>query len=106
MSNIQVLDTQALQVLSELTKIQATIKELKEKEDIAKEQIKKAMLDNGVFKFENDNVRITLSEIRERTSLDTKQLELKEPDLFDELVRDYPKVTKGSTRLTITDKKK
>lgn len=69
-----------------------------------KANLKKAMEDYGIKQFKNDVITITYVDESESTSIDLKALEKKEPDCYDGLLADYPKVTKKSAYVRFTVK--
>lgn len=69
-------------------------KELLEKiEKDVKEELERAMDEYGIKSVKTDKITISRVEESTSTSIDLKQLEKKEPELYSELLVDYPKVT-------------
>lgn len=68
-----------------------------------KSQLEKAMDENNIVSIKNEYITISRVEGSESTSIDLKKLEEKEPDLYKDLLKDYPKVTvkKPSIRFTV-----
>ena len=80
------------ELLNELHELDIQKKALDEKMSKIKETLEKDFLTTEGYK--NDYVTISYSKASESTSIDLKQLEEKEPDLFNDLVKDYAKVQK------------
>lgn len=78
------------QKMAELKKVQ---KELEKTESELKEALEKSMEEYGVKSFKNDYITISYVEETTSTSIDLKKLEAKEPDLYGDLLNDYPKIT-------------
>lgn len=78
------------ELLKELKSINDAKKRLADREKEAKEKLEKELTDEG---YKNDFVTISYSKPSESVSIDTAQLCEHEPELYKELLRDYPKVT-------------
>lgn len=91
-----------LVVFKELGELKQQIKELEKKQDELKKGIQEAMEHYGVTSFKNEY--ITISYVPESTSesIDLKALQTNEPELYEELLADYKKVTtrKGYVRFS------
>lgn len=87
---MQVSEIDAL--LKELQEIDIQKKVIEERAAKIKETLESNYL--TVEGYKNDFVTISYTKASETTSVDLKQLEEKEPDLFKELLEDYKKVTK------------
>mgnify|MGYP006913148543 FL=1 len=79
------------ELLMELKSINDAKKRLADREKEAKEKLEKELTDEG---YKNDFVTISYSKPSESVSIDTAKLCEHEPELYKELLRDYPKVTK------------
>lgn len=68
-----------------------------------KSQLEKAMDENNIVSIKNEYITISRVEGSESTTIDLKKLEEKEPDLYEDLLKDYSKVTvkKPSIRFTV-----
>jgi len=73
-------------------------KELMEKqEQELKDYLVKAMDEAGIKSIKNDYITISyVAEGKSSVSIDTKKLKEQEPELYDELLRDYPKTNAGA----------
>lgn len=80
------------ELLNELHELDIQKKSLDERMSKIKETLEKDFLTSEGYK--NDYVTVSYTKASETTTIDLKQLEEKEPDLFKELVEDYAKVTK------------
>lgn len=79
-----------LEVFKEVSNITAQRKELQKKEKEIKKDLEKAMLEHDIQSIDNEFIRISYVEASEKTSIDMKTLESKEPDLYEDLLEDYP----------------
>ena len=78
------------ELLKELKSINDAKKRLADREKEAKEKLEKELTNEG---YKNDFVTISYSKPSESVSIDTAKLCEHEPELYKELLRDYPKVT-------------
>lgn len=91
-----------ISVFKQLGALKQQIKELERQQDELKKGIQDAMEHYGVQSFKNEY--ITISYVPESTSesIDLKALQANEPELYEELLTDYKKVTtrKGYVRFS------
>lgn len=89
-----------MQNLSELKKEQDRLAEL---EKTARADLQAVMDEFGITQFKNDYVTISLVKGSTTISIDLKALEKKEPELYADLLKDYPKETvkKDSIRILV-----
>lgn len=89
-----------MQNLSELKKEQDRLAEL---EKTARADLQAVMDEFGITQFKNDYVTISLVKGSTTISIDLKALEKKEPELYADLLKDYPKETvkKDSVRILV-----
>lgn len=82
-------------LLKALKDINDEKKALEEREKTIKASIESNLNEEG---YKTDYVTVSYSSPSTTTSVDLKALEEKEPDLYNDLLKDYPKVTtrKGS----------
>ena len=91
---------QLIQPAIELIKIkEKQMKRLKEEYDQLKADLLEAMKQNGVLKFENDEISINYIEAREDERFDSKLLKETSPDLYDQFVKFTP--VKASVRIKV-----
>ena len=67
-----------------------------------KEQIEAHLPDEG---FKNDYVTISRKKASSKVSIDYKAFEKKEPELYNDLLKDYKKVTETKASVSYTFKK-
>lgn len=84
------------ELLLELKELKSQQDLLKEKETEIKGKLESDYLNEEGYK--TDYVTVSYSQPSSSTSIDLKTLQEKEPDLYNDLLKDYPKVTtkKGS----------
>lgn len=87
---IEKFEQQNLEVFKEVSSIAAQRKELARQEKEIKDSLEKAMAENGIKSIDNEYIRITHVAESESVSIDMKEMEKKEPDLYEELLEDYP----------------
>lgn len=90
----------AFKALSDLKK---TLKELEEKEKEIKASIQDAMEHYNVTDFQNQYISLKYIYPTETVTIDLTQLQNNEPELYEELLHDYPKkvTKKGYVRFTV-----
>ena len=79
-------------LLEELHNLDIQKNSIEERVSKIKETLEKDYLTTEGYK--NDIVTVSYTSASETTTIDLKQLEEKEPELFKDLVKDYKKVTK------------
>lgn len=89
----------AAQTVDYIVKVETQIKALKEQYDAFKADLLNAMEQNGIVKFEGDNIRINYIGETTRETFDSKQFKEDFPDLYDEYVK-FSKV-KPSVRIKV-----
>ena len=85
--NGYILDKKSVEEIKEVEKL---AKALKEKQDAIKAELLKAMEDNNIIKFENEDLLINYIAPNERETFDSKQLKADNPDLYDLYVKLSP----------------
>lgn len=85
-----------------------SLKDKKEKIEKEEKDLKKTLEDlfneYELKSFKNDYFTISKVEASESKSIDLKSMEKKEPELYEELLEDYPKVTKRKSYIRISVK--
>lgn len=89
----------AQQAVEYITAVETQMKALKEQYDAFKADLITAMEQNGIVKFENDNVRINYIAEATKETFDSKQFKADMPELYDEYIK-FSKV-KPSVRITV-----
>jgi regulator of replication initiation timing len=82
-----------------IVNIETQMKTLKQQYDDFKSNLLNAMEQNGIVKFEADNLKISYIGETERETFDSKQFKEDMPDLYDEYVK-FSKV-KPSVRIKV-----
>ena len=100
MNEIKVFEQQHMIVFKELANITKQKKLLEKEEKKIKEQLEKAMNEYNIKSIDNQYIRITRIDESTSTTIDLKALEKEEPELYKELLEDYPKVTHKISYLT------
>lgn len=78
--NGYILDKKSVEEIKEVEKL---AKALKEKQDAIKAELLKAMEDNNIIKFDNEDLLINYIGVTQRETFDSKQLKADNPDLYD-----------------------
>lgn len=101
-NNLVEFEEQGIEAMKKIAEVSKEMKRLKVIEAENKKYLEDLMEDYDIKSIDNDFVKITYVEPTEATSVDIKLLEKKEPELHQELLEDYPKVTKrkGYARIT------
>ena len=88
--------------MNEFKRLAEIIKQKKQLEDMeskVKANLKKAIENSNVKTIDNEFVRITWVDESTQTTIDLSELAKREPELYAELLSDYPKVTRKSAYL-------
>lgn len=97
MSNeIQAFESKHMLLMANVAQHIQQEKLLKEQTTKLKEDLGKAMDEFGIKSIDNDLLKITRTAASTSKSLDTTRLKNEEPELFAELMTDYPKITNRS----------
>lgn len=105
MSNeVTVFENKYMSVMANIAALDKQVKTLQDQQKTLKADLEKAMNEYNIKSIDNEYVKITRVEATESKSIDLKALEKKEPELYDELLEDYPKVTKRKAYVRITVK--
>ena len=95
---VQVFETKYLMACEKLSAVVKQKKQLEEQEKEFKKQLGVAMDECGIKSLDNPFIKIIrVAGSSDSVSIDLKAMEQKEPDLYKELLQDYPKVTKGKS---------
>lgn len=93
-TNLVAFEETHIAALKELKRLNDRAKKLEEQIKDAKTGIMEAMETYGVTQFKNDFLTISYVPESQTETIDLKQLQNEEPELYEELLRDYRKVTK------------
>lgn len=69
-----------------------------------KADLEKSMMEYGIKSFKNDYVTLSYVEASTSETIDLKAMQAKEPELYEELLGDYRKVTNKKAYVRITVK--
>lgn len=100
---VQVFENQYLTVFQNLADVTKQKKALEDQEKKVKSQLEKLMDEYGIKSLDNQFIKIIRVAGSSSTTIDLKKLEEQEPDLFEDLLSDYPKTTtrKASVRFDV-----
>ena len=91
-------------VMENIALLEKQVKDLQDKQKALKAELEKAMDEYNIQSIDNEFVKITRVEASESKTIDLNKLQEKEPDLYNELLEDYPKITKRKAYVKITVK--
>ena len=102
-NNLILFENKALTYMKNLSELKKEQDRLAEIEKTARAELQKVMDEFGIVSFKNDYVTISLVKGSTSVSIDLKSLEKQEPELYADLLRDYPKETvkKDSIRILV-----
>ncbi len=100
---LQVFENQYLAVFQNLANVTKQKKELENQEKEVKAELERLMDEYQIKSLDNQFLKITRVAGSTTVSIDLKELEKKEPELYKELLADYPKTTtrKPSVRFDV-----
>ena len=100
---LQVFDQQYLVVFQNLAEVTKQKKVLEDQEKKVKSQLETLMDEYGIKSLDNQFIKITRVAGSTSTTIDLKKLETEEPELYNDLLVDYPKTTvkKASVRFNV-----
>ena len=102
-NNLVLFENKALTYMKNLSDLKKEQDRLAEIEKSVRADLQAVMDEFGITQFKNDYVTISLVKGSTSVSIDLKALEKKEPELYAELLADYPKETvkKDSVRILV-----
>lgn len=92
-NEVALFEQQYLAVFQQLQQIKVAKTTLEKQEKEAKEKLEKAMSEYGIKSIKNDYITISYVEGSTTEAIDLAALKEKEPELYEELLNDYKKVT-------------
>ncbi|MCU4843758.1 hypothetical protein OB992_07230 [Bacillus cereus] len=104
MNEVQAFENKYLAVMTAIAIHTKQEKNLKEQSEKLKAELEKAMDEHGITSIDNDLIKITRVGATTSTSLDITKLKAEEPDLYGELLGDYPKVSNRKAHVKFTVK--
>lgn len=102
-NELQVFEEKSLVLAKGLKDLKVKKERLEKEEKELKATLEKLFEEYGLKSFKNDYFSITRVAESESKSIDLKDMEKKEPELYAELLEDYPKITKkkGYIRISV-----
>lgn len=104
MNEVQAFENKHLAIMTAIAIHTQQEKALAEKSKELKAELEKAMDEYGIKSIDNDLIKITRVEASTSTSLDVTKLKAEEPELYGELLGDYPKTTNRKAHVKFTVK--
>ncbi|MYU49141.1 hypothetical protein FYL20_08800 [Lactobacillus salivarius] len=103
MNELTEFEQSNIALFKDLKLLDNSIKELQNKQKRYKDELVKQMEQYNVKSIDNDFVKVTYVGPTQSTSVDLKAFKEKEPEEYDMLLNDYPKVTnrKGYVRIKV-----
>jgi len=103
-NQVQVFENKYLAQMQQLQQLVNHKKEIEKTEKQIKKELEQAMNEYNIKSIDNEYLKITRVEASESVSIDLTAMKKKEPDLYDDLLKDYPKVTKRKAYVRFTVK--
>ena len=102
-NELVLFENKALAVMKNLSDLKKEQDRLAEIEKNFRTELQTVMDEYGIVSFKNDYVTISLVKGSTTVSIDLKTLEKEEPQLYADLLKDYPKETvkKDSVRILV-----
>jgi DNA gyrase/topoisomerase IV subunit A len=93
---IQAFNEQYLEGMKKIAHLEHVKKSFEEQEKTIKEQLEQVCKKYGIKSIDNEYMKITyVAAGTDKQTIDIDQLAKEEPDLYSDLLKDYPKTTKG-----------
>lgn len=103
-NQVKVFENKYLAQMQQLQQLVNHKKELEKTEKQIKKELEQAMDEYNIKSIDNEFLKITRVEASESVSIDLAAMKKKEPELYEELLEDYPKVTKRNAYVKFTVK--
>lgn len=103
-NELQIFEKQNLNIFKALRDLKKQKEELERQEEVAKGMLEEAMEQNGIKSFKNEYITISYVEASSTTTVDLKKLQEKEPECYEGLIADYPKVMNKKAYVKFTVK--
>lgn len=105
MSNeLKIFEDKSLIIAQNLKSLKDKKEKIEKEEKDLKDKLESLFNEYNLTSFKNDYFSITKVEASESKSIDLKKMENKEPELYGELLNDYPKITKRKAYIRISVK--
>lgn len=102
-NELKKFESQYLQAFKNLKAVVEVKKKAEAEEKEIRKQLTDAFIEHDIKQIDNDFVKISFVEGSESVTIDLKELQKHEPDLYDELLEDYPQtsVKKSHVRIVV-----
>lgn len=101
---LKIFEDKSLVIAQSLKSLKDEKEKIEKKEKDLKKTLENLFDEYDLKSFKNDYFSITKVAESESKSVDLKNMEKKEPELYAELLEDYPKITKRKAYIRITVK--
>lgn len=102
-NKVVLFEQQSLALMQQLSELKRKKEEIEAADAEVRKKLQQAMDQYGIVSFKNEYVTISNIPASETTTVDLKKLQEKEPECYQGLIEDYPKVTKkaGYVRILV-----
>lgn len=102
-NKVVLFEQQSLALMQQLSELKRKKEEIEAADVEVRKKLQQAMDQYGIVSFKNEYVTISNIPASETTTVDLKKLQEKEPECYQGLIEDYPKVTKkaGYVRILV-----
>ncbi|PGC86200.1 hypothetical protein [Bacillus toyonensis] len=104
MNEVQAFENKHLAIMTAIAIHTQQEKNLAAQSKKLKEELEKAMDEHGITSIDNNLIKITRVEATTSTTIDVTKLKSVEPQLYGELLGDYPKVSNRKAHVKFTVK--
>lgn len=101
---LKVFEDKSLIIAKNLKALKNEKEKIEKEEKDLKKTLEELFNEYGLKSFKNDYFTISKVEVSESKSIDLKSMEKKEPKLYEELLEDYPKISKRKSYIRISVK--
>lgn len=101
---LKVFEDKSLIIAKNLKALKSKKEKIEKEEKDLKKTLENLFNEYDLKSFKNDYFSISKVEVSESKSIDLKSMEKKEPELYAELLEDYPKITKRKSYIRISVK--
>lgn len=103
-NQIEKFNQEAKSIMQNVALLATQKKEIEKEEKAMREELLQACERYGVDSIDNEFLKITRVEASQTKSIDTKKIAKMDPALYEELEREYTKITQRKSYLRITPK--
>lgn len=104
MNYLQEFNERHLTLFKDMKLLKEQLKELEKQDDILKKTLLENMKEYGIKTIDNDFIKVSVVAGSESITIDLKELEKQEPETYEDILKDYPKVVKRKESVRITVK--